>query len=105
MIFYIPDQTQIIKFYGEQNQSVVGMEECAELIQAISKVYRASTCAAMDKARLNLIEEVADVLICIQQLMEMYKIEEAEIQEIIDKKCKRQEERVNAEIKRQGYYR
>ena len=101
----IPDQTQIIKCYGKELQSVVGMEECAELIQAISKVYRANTCAAMDKARLNLIEEVADVLICIQQLMEMYKIEEAEIQEIIDKKCKRQEERVNAEIKRQGYYR
>ena len=101
----IPDQTQIIKCYGKELQSVVGMEECAELIQAISKAYRADTCVAMDTARQHLIEEVADVLICITQLMEMYEIEEAEIQEIIDKKCKRQEERVNAEIKRQGYYR
>ena len=107
LLFDIPDQTPVLKLYGEEVQHIVAMEECAELIQAISKTYRAqslpNTCTTRDKARLNLIEEAADALICLQQLMDMYKITELDIQGFIDKKCKRQEERVNAELSRRKY--
>ena len=66
LLFDIPDQMPVIKLYGEEVQHVVAMEECSELTQAISKNYRAqnlpNTCETRDKARLNLIEEAADVI-------------------------------------------
>ena len=51
-----------ILHYGKNNQSTVCMEECAELIQAISKAKRGKI------NRDNMIEEIADVLICIEML-------------------------------------
>ena len=50
-----------INYYGEEIQSTVCMEECAELIQAISKAKRGKI------NRDNMIEEIADVLICIEK--------------------------------------
>ena len=46
------------------------MEECAELIQAISKEKRGKI------DRDNMTEEIADVLICIEMLKQMYMISE-----------------------------
>ena len=67
---------------------VVSMEECSELIQAISKLYR-------NKPDLkNLTEEVADVLICIQYIMKGTGISESDIQYWIEYKLKRCEERI-----------
>lgn len=67
---------------------VVSMEECGELIQAISKLYR-------NKPNLkNLTEEIADVLICIQYIMKSTDISESDIQYLVDYKLKRCEERI-----------
>lgn len=67
---------------------VISMEECAELQQAISKLYR-------NKPDLkNLTEEIADVLICIQYIMKGTDISESDIQYWIDYKLKRCEERI-----------
>ena len=64
--------TDIIKasidHYGKTVQSVVCMEECCELAQAISKEMRGKP----DKQHLT--EEMADVLICIEMLKQMYGI-------------------------------
>lgn len=49
------------------------MEECAELIQAISKAKRGKI------NRDNMIEEIADVLICIEMLKQMYMISEEKL--------------------------
>ena len=46
-----------VDHYGEEIQSTVCMEECAELIQAISKAKRGKI------NRDNMIEEIADVFI------------------------------------------
>ena len=46
-----------IEHYGADLQTVVCMEECAELIQAISKMKRGKD------NRDNLIEEIADVIV------------------------------------------
>ena len=59
-----------IEHYGKDVQSTVCMEECAELIQAISKEKRGKS----DKY--HLADEMADVLICIQMLRQIYDISE-----------------------------
>lgn len=62
--------------YGNDSQLAVAQEECAELIQAISKLKRAENSdhpgrtakAAMN----NLMEETADVQIMLDQIRIMY---------------------------------
>ena len=51
---------EAIKKYGEQAQEGVAQEECAELIQAISKKHRGK--------KHNIPEEIADVEIMLEQL-------------------------------------
>lgn len=77
-----------IQHYGKNNQSTVCMEECAELIQAISKEKRGKI------DRDNMTEEIADVLICIEMLKQMYMISEDKINKWIEKKQAREAERM-----------
>lgn len=72
-----------IVYYGKDAQSTVCMEECAELIQAISKEKRGES----DKD--HLAEEMADVLISIELLKEIYEVSNEQINEWIDEKQKR----------------
>lgn len=72
-----------IVYYGKDAQSTVCMEECAELIQAISKEKRGNS----DKN--HLAEEMADVLISISLLKEIYDVSNEQINNWIDKKQKR----------------
>lgn len=77
-----------VDHYGEEIQSTVCMEECAELIQAISKAKRGKI------NRDNMIEEIADVLICIEMLKQMYMISDEKINKWIEKKQAREAERM-----------
>ena len=62
---------QIADYYGKEPQLGMAQEECAELIQAISKVRRkGETKDAID----HLAEEIADVRIMCAQLMHLYRI-------------------------------
>lgn len=93
----IPDQMKVISRYGVDAQAMVHMEEAAELIQAASKMRRAIGGGDHDfreKARDNLVEEMADVLICIRQMQEIYCVSDDEIQNMVLSKCKRQELRL-----------
>ena len=72
-----------IKHYGEEAQSIVCMEECAELIQAISKELRGKS------DRMHLAEEIADVLICIEILKQIYGITDGLILDWIKSKQNR----------------
>lgn len=78
-----------IQHYGKNNQSTVCMEECAELIQAISKAKRGKI------NRDNMIEEIADVLICIEMLKQMYMISDEKINKWIEKKQAREVKRIS----------
>ena len=80
-----------IEHYGADLQTVVCMEECAELIQAISKMKRGKD------NRNNLIEEVADVMICIEILKQVYGISDNEIQNYVCKKQNRSIERMKSD--------
>jgi NTP pyrophosphatase (non-canonical NTP hydrolase) len=91
----VPEQKRVIARYGADAQAMIHAEELAELIQSVSKMRRAvNTGSETDAARYNLIEEAADVLICIRQMQEIYGITDHEIQVMVDRKCRRQEARL-----------
>ena len=101
MKFEIPGQGRVIGFYGRDMQSLVQCEELAELIQAISKIRRYQEGGDVPPdAYDNLVEEVADTLIILEQILEMYDIPNHEIQGTIDYKCARQEERMDESLGR-----
>lgn len=81
-----------IRKYGKEMQSIVCMEECSELIQAISKCLRGKPDATD-----NLAEEMADVTICLHLLKEMYGITDAQLNEWITRKTARQSKRMQAD--------
>ena len=87
--------------YGIKMQSLVAMEELAELQKAISKLVRNSEektkSLEFKGLRHNLIEEMADVIICMDQLKEYYNINHAEIQSTIASKQARQAKRQEEE--------
>ena len=91
----VPQQTKVIARYGADAQAMVHMEEAAELIQAVSKMRRAANAGKDDNAaRYNLVEEIADCLICMKQMQEIYGISDHDIQLMVDSKCRRQEARL-----------
>lgn len=85
---YIPDLDAdiglIANYYGEESQLSIAQEECAELIQAISKLRRAwklpTECDAqrivkaqkLYAAYENLTEEMADVLHMVWQMLHLF---------------------------------
>ena len=83
----------IIKTYGEKAQHVVVMEECAELIKAISKYLRTEDIDDIE----NLIEEIADVEIMLEQLKFIHNID-GSVKVIKDKKLKRTYDRIREAV-------
>lgn len=83
---------KLAKKNGMRFQSMIAQEECAELIQAISKCLRSKEEIPI-KERMNLIEEMADVMICLQQLQCMYHIADEELFAMKQKKENRLIER------------
>lgn len=87
--------------YGIERQSLVAMEELSELQKAISKLVRnpeeKTKPLEFKGLRQNLIEEMADVLICMDQLIEYYQIQGIEIQDTIQAKQERQAKRLEEE--------
>ena len=75
-----------IKEHGVVLETVIAMEECAELIQAISKVKRYGF---VGEYRDNLIEEIADVSIVIREIMMIFGHSVGDINEVIDSKIQR----------------
>ena len=78
-----------IEHYGVENQSTVCMEECAELIQAISKEKR-----GMHNEN-HLAEEIADVEICIEMIKQMLDVRQEVVDAWIYTKQNRQLERMS----------
>lgn len=76
----------IINHFGVDRQSRQAMEECGELIQAINKMLRYPD---DEIKRLELIEEISDVLIMITQLKIIFDIEQSEIKRMMNYKKSR----------------
>lgn len=75
-----------IKEHGVVLETVIAMEECAELIQAISKVKRYGF---VGEYKDNLIEEIADVDIVITELLMAFNVTEEEFFSVLDRKIQR----------------
>lgn len=81
-----------IATYGGELQSMVAMEECAELAQAISKCIREPH---DEEARKHLVEEMADVMICLEHLKRIYDVSDLELDFWTASKLGRLERRLN----------
>lgn len=77
-------------YFGKQQTLTVCMEECAELIQCVSKELRGQ------EARNHMEEEIGDVLIGISDLIYICDLDEKRIQRWIDFKQNRQIGRIAA---------
>ena len=80
-----------IQYHGIEQETTIAMEECSELIKAISKCKRYG---CVDKYRDNLIEEIADVLIIINELQLIYDISDNDIENIKKYKIDRMDYRI-----------
>lgn len=74
--------------YGREHQMMICAEECSELIQAITKRIRYYKSETIN-TRENLVEEIADVIICIEYLKMIDAIDQTEIDLYISSKIKR----------------
>lgn len=92
----MPETSKIIEravaTFGGELQSMVAMEECAELAQAISKCIREPH---DEEARKHLVEEMADVMICLEQLKRIYDVSDLELDFWTASKLARLERRLN----------
>ena len=86
----ILDLDKVAHTNGDDLTLTIASEECAELIQAITKVKRYGF---HDKYEENLHEEVADVLICIAELLCLGYLD-------VDKVRDYQKLKINREIER-----
>ena len=85
--------------YGYTRQSQQAIEECSELIQAISKYNRflnGEYAGKEKKIVANLVEELADVEICIEQLKHFLKITDTKINNIKEYKINRTKNIINS---------
>lgn len=89
------DINKIVNYFGNKTP-IVAMEECGELIQAISKMERdeLAKCPGVNNSiKDNLIEELADVYICIEMLGDYYGISSDVFWSMVEQKIQRGIER------------
>lgn len=79
---------QAIETYGVRMQKLMAIEEMSELTKEICKDFRG------ELNRENLIEEMADVLIMLDQMLILYKISGEEVGLMRIKKVERLKERL-----------
>ena len=95
----VAENKKIAEHYGYEAQSNQLVEECAELIQAVSKYRRSRgkgqvTTEKEQVALDNLVEEIADVEIMLEQIKYLLQIPEEDIQAIKLFKVNRTKERI-----------
>lgn len=86
---------QCVDTYGKSAQVDIAIEEMSELTKAFIKERRVqgSDQDARNQATMNIAEEMADVIIMLTELILIFKNHD-EVQEFIDFKLKREEERL-----------
>ena len=100
MDMYKRDIIKQAKKFGIENRIDQTQEECAELIQALSKYKRTvvkkdKTCSVDElKARNMVIEEIADVEFCLTQIKKLLSISDMEIEGIKSVKVTRTKKRM-----------
>ena len=81
---------RVLDVFGINNQLMVTVEECSELIKECSKMYR-------QRGNIeHLSEEIADVLIMCEQLIKHYGIK-PQVEMMMQKKLERLNQRLNGD--------
>lgn len=89
------DIKKLIEAHGTEETLDICFEECGELAQAISKIKRAyRSRERIAESELNLISEMADVLIIMEMLKEIYVISDGVVEAAVRVKMKRNLERI-----------
>lgn len=88
--------------YGIDTQTTVCMEECAELIQAISKLKRFNpedpdNTVSRKELIENLYEEMADVQICFSLLITIYGLNPLDLRRMMNHKVWRMKRKMEAQ--------
>lgn len=76
---------------GKEKKLRIAQEECAELIQAISKYLREPDCTGNQAA---VLEEIADVCICINYIAMAMNFTPSDVNRAIDVKIERERKRL-----------
>lgn len=97
---------QIADYYGYEAQSRQLIEEMAELTQAINKLWRCENGyltsyyagykkdAVVDICREEIVEEIADVEICLEYVEQLLDITAEEVDEVKETKVERELNRI-----------
>lgn len=98
---------EILNYYGDQKQRRQLVEECAELIQAVTKLERAQESGDIGKITektLELVGELVDVRIMLQQItMSLFQdVSKDMIHEQMEYKLQRQLDRIEHERRRKN---
>lgn len=84
-----------IERYGIPVQSVVAMEEMAELQKELSKAIRGMYTTGNYDTK-GMLEEIADVTLMLKQIMVMYNIDEDAVRSVMHTKAMRLERRIDS---------
>lgn len=76
---------KLVEKNGIRSQSIEVQKQCEGLIQAISKCMHPKTMLPIEE-REHLMEKMADIMICLEQLQIMYYIDDEELYAIKQKK-------------------
>lgn len=83
----------VISYFGDEAEMIVSIEEFSELTKEITKTLRERTFS--HERMENVLEEMADVYICLEMLRQIYDFSIQEINTEIQKKQKRTNDRIN----------
>lgn len=79
---------QIAMHYGKESQTIVAIEELSELQKELTKALRGKG------SYVHITEEIADVMVMINQLRILYGISDSELMKVFDEKVERTLERM-----------
>jgi hypothetical protein len=92
---YFAILTRALDEYGLQHQCWIAIEEMSELTKALCKWWRAEG-SLLAELKTAIVDEVADVLICMDQIIKGFDISK-EVNERIQYKVERLDRRINDE--------
>ena len=97
MMYKALEMDSVAHINGDDLTLTIATEESAELIQALTKVKRYGL---KDEYKGNLQEEVADVLICISELISLGYIDMSEVEKWHTYKVNREIKRIKNRLKK-----
>lgn len=92
------ETAKLADYYGINNQLVQLMEESSELIMAASKYIREPSIEHKE----NITEEIADVVVMIEQIKHLLNIYDSDIEDYAKDKVSRQFTRIRCELALHG---